>query len=389
MNYDKVLASPVVSIPPSGIRRFFDVASTMQGVISLGVGEPDFVTPWNIREASIHSIEHGRTHYTSNHGMPELRELICEYLSRRYGVRYDLSSCLVTVGASEALDLAFRALLNPGDEVLIPAPSYVSYAPCVTLAHGIPVAVPTYEEDAYALRADVLESFLNERTKAVILPYPNNPTGGIMTRPQIDAVTRVLSGRDVVMIADEIYSELTYGGTHESFAKGMEDRTILINGFSKAFAMTGWRLGYACGPKPLIDMMVKIHQYTMLCAPVMAQTAGIEALKDALSSDFAQVRAMRNAYNRRRLLIYEGFKDMGLPVFEPRGAFYIFPSIRETGMTSEQFCERLLKEGRVATVPGNAFGDAGEGHIRCSYAASTDNIMESLRRIRVFLNHLN
>jgi len=389
MKYDSLLSSSVVSIPPSGIRRFFDIASTMQGVISLGVGEPDFVTPWNIREASIHSIEHGRTHYTSNRGLPELRELVCEYLSTRYGVHYKADECVVTVGASEALDLAFRALLNPGDEVLIPAPSYVSYAPCVTLARGIPVAVPTYEEDAYALRADVVESLLTDRTKAIVLPYPNNPTGGIMTREQIDAVTRVLARRNVVLLADEIYSELTYGGDHESFARGMEERTILINGFSKAFAMTGWRLGYACGPRPLIDMMVKIHQYTMLCAPIMAQVAGIEALKDALSSDFAQVREMRSAYNRRRLLIYEGFRDMGLPVFEPKGAFYIFPSIEGTGMSSEAFCEALLKTGKVATVPGNAFGEAGEGHIRCSYAASTENIMESLRRIRRFLDSLN
>jgi len=380
-----MLSANVATVPPSGIRKFFDVAAEIQGAISLGVGEPDFVTPWNVREASIYAIEHGRTHYTSNHGLTNLREWILQYLARRYDVHYKLNECLVTVGASEALDLAFRAILNPGDEVLIPAPSYVSYAPGVQMAYGVPVPVDTFDRDAYVLQPEQVERCITSRTKALVLPYPNNPTGAIMTRAQIDAVLEVLKGRDILIISDEIYSELTYGGDHTSAAWGLEDRTLLINGFSKAFAMTGWRLGYACGPKPLIDMMVKIHQYTMLCAPIMAQEAGIEALKDGLASDFSQVREMRNSYNRRRLLIYEGLKDMGLAAFEPKGAFYVFPSIERTGMTSEQFCHTLLQEEKVVCVPGNAFGKSGEGHVRCCYATSPAGITEALRRIRCFL----
>jgi len=270
----------------------------------------------------------------------------------------------------------------------VPAPSYVSYSPGVTMAHGVPVPVPTYEEDQYALRADVVEKLITPRTKAIILPYPNNPTGAIMTRDEIDAVTKVLLRHNIILIADEIYCELTYGQVHESFAKGLEDRTILINGFSKAFAMTGWRLGYACAPKPILDLMVKIHQYTMLCAPIMAQVAGQEALKDALSTDFRQIAQMRTSYNRRRLLIYEGMKEIGLPAFEPKGAFYLFPNIKSTGLTSEEFCHRLLMEQKVACVPGTAFGDCGEGYVRCSYASSVDNIMEALRRIRRFVENL-
>ena len=386
MNTEKLVASHVAAVPPSGIRKFFDIASDMKNVISLSVGEPDFVTPWNVRVAAISSIEQGRTHYTSNYGMMELRELISEYLSSRYYVQYPAEQVLVTIGASEALDLAFRAILEPGDEVLVPAPSYVSYEPGVAFCHGVPVPVETKEEDNFILTPEQIERVITKKTKAIVLPYPNNPTGAIMTREQLDAIRAVILKHDLFVISDEIYSELTYGQRHVSFAEGMEDRTLLINGFSKAFAMTGWRLGYACGPAPLIAAMVKIHQYTMLCAPIMSQVAGVEALRDEMHNGYSQVADMVRNYNRRRTLVVESFRDMGLSCFEPRGAFYAFPNIKSTGLSSEEFCKRLIFEKSVACVPGTAFGASGEGYIRCSYAASMENIIEALKRIREFVN---
>ncbi len=386
MNTEKLVASHVAAVPPSGIRKFFDIASDMKNVISLSVGEPDFVTPWNVRVAAISSIEQGRTHYTSNYGMMELRELISEYLSSRYHVQYPAEQVLVTIGASEALDLAFRAILEPGDEVLVPAPSYVSYEPGVAFCHGVPVPVETKEEDNFILTPEQIERAITKKTKAIVLPYPNNPTGAIMTREQLEAIRTVILKHDLFVISDEIYSELTYGQRHVSFAEGMEDRTLLINGFSKAFAMTGWRLGYACGPAPLIAAMVKIHQYTMLCAPIMSQVAGVEALRDEMHNGYSQVADMVRNYNRRRTLVVESFRDMGLSCFEPRGAFYAFPNIKSTGLSSEEFCKRLIFEKSVACVPGTAFGASGEGYIRCSYAASMENIIEALKRIREFVN---
>ena len=380
------MASHVAAVPPSGIRKFFDIASDMKNVISLSVGEPDFVTPWNVRVAAISSIEQGRTHYTSNYGMMELRELISEYLSSRYHVQYPAEQVVVTIGASEALDLAFRAILEPGDEVLVPAPSYVSYEPGVAFCHGVPVPVETKEEDNFILTPEQIERVITKKTKAIVLPYPNNPTGAIMTREQLEAIRTVILKHDLFVISDEIYSELTYGQRHVSFAEGMEDRTLLINGFSKAFAMTGWRLGYACGPAPLIAAMVKIHQYTMLCAPIMSQVAGVEALRDEMHNGYSQVADMVRNYNRRRTLVVESFRDMGLSCFEPRGAFYAFPNIKSTGLSSEEFCKRLIFEKSVACVPGTAFGASGEGYIRCSYAASMENIIEALKRIREFVN---
>ena len=389
MNTENLVAKHVKNVPPSGIRKFFDIASERKDAISLGVGEPDFITPWNIREKAINSIERGRTHYTSNHGSPDLRRAVLDYLEKRFGVYYNLNQCMITVGASEALDLVFRAILEPGDEVLIPAPSYVSYEPGVTFAHGIAVGVETYEKDDFILTPESIERAVTPHTKAIVIPYPNNPTGGIMTKEQLDAIKPVIVKHDLFVISDEIYAELTYGGLrHASIAENFEDRTLLINGFSKAFAMTGWRLGYACGPKPIIDAMVKIHQYSMLCAPIMSQDAGLEALTYEMHTDFEQVRNMTMQYDRRRLLIVDGFRQMGLSCFEPRGAFYAFPNITSTGLSSEEFCTRLLNAKNVACVPGNAFGPGGEGFIRCSYASSMNNIVEALKRIGEFVEEL-
>ena len=389
MNTENLVAKHVKNVPPSGIRKFFDIASERKDAISLGVGEPDFITPWNIREKAINSIERGRTHYTSNHGSPDLRRAVLDYLEKRFGVYYNLNQCMITVGASEALDLVFRAILEPGDEVLIPAPSYVSYEPGVTFAHGIAVGVETYEKDDFILTPESIERAVTPHTKAIVIPYPNNPTGGIMTIEQHDAIKPVIVKHDLFVISDEIYAELTYGGLrHASIAENFEDRTLLINGFSKAFAMTGWRLGYACGPKPIIDAMVKIHQYSMLCAPIMSQYAGLEALTYEMHTDFEQVRNMTMQYDRRRLLIVDGFRQMGLSCFEPRGAFYAFPNITSTGLSSEEFCTRLLNAKNVACVPGNAFGPGGEGFIRCSYASSMNNIVEALKRIGEFVEEL-
>ncbi|SDF15861.1 aminotransferase class I/II-fold pyridoxal phosphate-dependent enzyme [Sporolituus thermophilus] len=377
--------SPLVkSIPPSGIRRFFDIVAEMKGVISLGVGEPDFITPWHIRESCIHGLHRGYTAYTSNFGLLELREEIARLLARDYQVTYDpRKEVLVTVGVSEAFDLAMRAVLSPGDEVLVPEPSYVSYKACVTLAGGKPIPVPTTIDNEFRLTPALLEAYITPRTKVLVIGYPNNPTGAVMTREELVQIAAFVKKHDLIVISDEIYGRLTYEGTHTCFASlpDMRDRTILLNGFSKAYAMTGWRLGYACSNPDFIAAMTKIHQYTMLCAPITAQVAAIEALRNGEAS----VEKMVSEYNRRRRLMLNGFREMGLTCFEPKGAFYIFPSIKETGMDSLSFAETLLKEEKVALVPGSAFGDSGEGYVRCSYANSAANLAEALERIGRFV----
>lgn len=392
MQYDRIVNPRVASVPPSGIRKFFDIVKQMPEAISLGVGEPDFVTPWSIRDAAIASIEEGRTQYTSNWGLESLREKIAAYLRMRYHVAYSpVDEILVTVGASEGIDLAMRALLCPGDEVLIPDPSYVSYAPCVTFAGGVAVPVVTRAQDCFALTPEAVAAAITPRTKALILPYPNNPTGGVMTQEQLKAIARVLRGTDIVVISDEIYSELIYDGhEHTAFAavEGMRERTVTINGFSKAFAMTGWRVGYIAAPRELLTPMFKIHQYTMLCASIQGQVAADRALGRAFETGFEDVRTMVRSYDRRRRLMVSSFNEMGLPCFEPRGAFYVFPSIAPTGLSSEEFCTRLLESEQVACVPGTAFGVSGEGYIRCSYATSLDNLGKALERIRAFLRGL-
>ena len=389
MRYEDVINQRVANVPPSGIRKFFDIVRQMPDAISLGVGEPDFVTPWAIRDAAIQSIEEGRTQYTSNWGLESLREKIAAYLRMRCHVTYSpKDEVLVTVGASEGIDLALRALVCPGDEVLIPEPSYVSYAPCVTFAGGTAVPVITRAEDEFALTPDALRAALTPRTKALILPYPNNPTGGVMTRAQLQELARVLDDTGVIVISDEIYSELVYGGhEHTAFAsiEGMRERTITLNGFSKAFAMTGWRVGYACAPRELLSPMFKIHQFTMLCASIQGQVAADRALGRAFETGFEDVRTMVRSYDRRRRLMVTALNDMGLTCFEPRGAFYVFPSIASTGLTSEEFCTRLLEEKQVACVPGTAFGASGEGHVRCSYATSIEKLNEALGRIRALV----
>ena len=388
MNYEELIASSVREVPPSGIRKFFDIASELKDVISMSVGEPDFVTPWNIRQAAINSIELGETHYTSNSGTVRLRELIKRYLSERFSVEYGIDQMLVTVGASEALDLAFRALVEPGDEVLIPAPSYVSYEPSVRFAHGIPVAVPTREEDGFVMKPEEIEKLITEKTKLMVIPYPNNPTGAVLDKEDISALKDIALKHDLFVIADEIYAELTYGRRHISFAEGFEDRTLLINGFSKAFAMTGWRLGYAAGPKPVIAAMLKIHQYSMLCASIMSQRAGEEALLNEMNKDYSQITDMLRNYNRRRVFLVDSLREMGYPCYEPKGAFYVFPNITPSGLTSEEFCTKLLLKHHVACVPGTAFGKNGEGYIRCSYATSLESIREAVSRIKTFTEEL-
>ncbi|MEZ4357550.1 MAG: aminotransferase class I/II-fold pyridoxal phosphate-dependent enzyme [Eubacteriales bacterium] len=377
-------------MPPSGIRKFFDVASTRKDCISLGIGEPDFVTPWNIRERAIYAIERGETHYTSNWGSPKLRLQIAAYLQLRTGVSYAEKEILVTTGASEALDLAFRSLLNGGEEILIPAPSYVSYMPNTILAGGVPVPLQVVEENKFKITRDLLKAAITKNTKAIVIPYPNNPTGAIMTKEDLLDIADVIKENDLIVIADEIYSELTYGRKHFSIVSipGMRERTILINGFSKAFAMTGWRLGYVAGPVEILSAMCKIHQYTMLCASTISQAAGYEAIKYEMENDFPQVTEMLIQYDRRRKFIYNSFNEMGLKCFEAEGAFYVFPNITSTGLSSEEFCSRLLFEKNVACVPGDAFGEAGEGYIRCSYASSIENIEEALNRIREFLQEI-
>ena len=389
MTYDRFLNPDIVAVPPSGIRRFFDLASTMRDTISLGVGEPDFKTPYHIRNAAINSIVDGETQYTPNRGLLSLREEISFYLRERYTLPYDpRTEILVTIGASEAIDLALRAMLSPGEEVLVPEPSYVSYSPGVIFAGGKPVGVVTREEDDFRLKPEYLEAAITERTRILILPYPNNPTGGIMERADLEALVPMIEKHHLMVISDEIYSELIYDGKeHFSFAAlpGMLPRTITINGFSKAFAMTGWRVGYACGPKEILDVMNKIHQYGIMCAPRMGQVAAEEALRQGRENGYEDVQAMRESYDRRRRLMVESFRSMGLHCFEPYGAFYVFPSIRSTGLSSEEFCSRLLLEKNVAAVPGNAFGACGEGNIRCCYATALDKLTVALDRIADFV----
>ena len=387
MNYDRILCRRVADVPPSGIRKFFDVVSEMDGVISLGVGEPDFNTPWTYTDAAIYSLRRGHTHYTSNWGLIELRRAIGRYLAGRFEIEYDpADEILVTVGASEGIDLALRALVGPGDEVIVPDPSYVSYMPNIRFAGGVCVAVPTAAEDGFRLTPERLRAAITPKTKALILPYPNNPTGAVMRREDLEKVAGVLRGTDIMVISDEIYAELTYEGKHVSFAAipGMWERTITLNGFSKAFAMTGWRMGFACGPREVMAVMCKIHQYTMLCAPTPGQYAALEALSSGETNDYADVRRMVDSYDRRRRLIVHGLREAGLSCHEPRGAFYAFPAVPK-GMDSQTFCEKLLWEKKVAAVPGDAFGALGDGFIRCSYAASVENIQKAVERIAAFV----
>ncbi len=385
IDYDKILNSTVKKIPPSGIRKFFDIAAEMDDVISLGVGEPDFVTPWAIREAGIYSLEKGRTHYTSNAGITELRQECAAYAKRKYNLSYDYKNeIIITVGGSEAIDLMLRAVIEPGDEVIIPEPSFVCYKPCTLLAGGVPVTVETKEENEFRLTPEELRSKITDKTKVLILPYPNNPTGGIMTKKDLEAIAEVLRGTDIMVLSDEIYSELVYSEepyTSIASIDGMRERTVVINGFSKTFAMTGWRLGYAMGPAPIIKMMIKVHQFGIMSAPTTSQFAAVEALRNCDDD----VENMRTEYNYRRRLIVDGFRGMGLSCFEPFGAFYVFPCIKSLGMTSDEFCMTLLEEKQVAVVPGSAFGTSGEGFIRCSYAYSIDKIQEALKRINEFV----
>ncbi len=377
----------VVEIKPSGIRKFFDIVQEMKGAISLGVGEPDFATPWHIREEGIYALEKARTHYTSNAGLVELRNEINTYLTRRYGVSYDPKhEILVTVGGSEAIDLAIRAMVCPGEEVIIPQPCYVSYEPCVILTQGVPVVIPLQEKNEFRLTAQELCDAITEKTKLLVLPFPNNPTGAIMTKEDLEAIAEVCIEKDIYVVSDEIYSELTYGTKHVSVASipGMRERTILINGFSKGHAMTGWRLGYACGPEEIIQQMTKIHQFAIMCAPTTSQYAAVDALKNG-DEDVAM---MRDAYDKRRRYVLHELRDMGLTCFEPYGAFYVFPCIKEFGMSSEDFATKLLQEEKVAIVPGTAFGDSGEGFLRISYAYSLENLKEALGRLRRFVTKL-
>lgn len=384
MNWEDRLAPTVRSIPPSGIRRFFNIAAEMKGVISLGVGEPDFVTPWHIRESCVYGLNRGFTSYTANAGLPELREEIAKSLDQDYQVSYNpQTEILVTVGVSEGLDLALRALIAPGDEVLVPEPCYVSYKSCVTLAGGTAITVPTKIENDFRITAQELEPFVTPRTKVLLIGYPNNPTGAVMSRQDLTEIALFAKKHDLIVISDEIYAKLTYEGTHTCFSSlpDMRERTIVLNGFSKAYAMTGWRIGYAASNPDFIAAMTKIHQYTMLCTPITAQVAAIEALKRGQKN----VEQMTAEYNQRRRLILQGFRQMGLDCFEPKGAFYLFPSIKKTGLTSLEFAEQLLWAEKVALVPGDAFGESGEGFIRCSYATSTANIKEALLRIERFI----
>jgi len=392
LDYSRYVNPAIAAVPKSGIRKFFDMAATMPRAISLGVGEPDFVTPYHIRNAAINSILDGETTYTSNWGTLSLRKEIAGYLLNRFGCPYQPEGeILVTVGASEGIDLSLRAILRPGDEVLVPEPSYVSYAPSVVFAGGVPKPIPTLERNGFALTPEALAEAARPETRAVILPYPNNPTGAILGREALEKLARVMIDRDLLVISDEVYSELTYSETgHVSIASlpGMGERTILLGGFSKAFAMTGWRVGYLCAPHPLCDVMVKIHQYAILCAPRQGQVAAEEALRQGRQDDYAGVAAMRRSYDQRRKLMVKAFREMGLTCFEPLGAFYVFPGIRKTGLGSEVFCERLLREKEVVCVPGTAFGASGEGHIRCCYATALDKLAESLNRMADFVKAL-
>ena len=381
------LSDTIGNVKPSGIRKFFDLVSEMDDAISLGVGEPDFDTPWHIRDEGIYSLEKGRTFYTSNAGLKELKEEISHYLKRRCAVEYDpVNEILVTVGGSEGIDMAMRAMLNPGDEVLIPQPSYVSYEPCAVLAGGTPVIINLKAENEFRLTAQELKEAITDKTKLLVLPFPNNPTGAIMEKADLEAIARVIIEKDIFVLSDEIYSELSYKGDHVSITSlpGMQERTILINGFSKAYAMTGWRLGYACGPAVIMEQMLKIHQFAIMCAPTTSQYAAVEAMRNG-DEDVAK---MREAYDQRRRYLMHAFKEMGLECFEPYGAFYVFPCIKEFGMTSEEFADRFLREEKVAVVPGTAFGDCGEGFLRISYAYSLENLKTALEKMKNFITRL-
>lgn len=381
------LADKIVDIKPSGIRKFFDIVNEMEDAISLGVGEPDFDTPWHIRDEGIYSLEKGRTFYTSNAGLKELRTEITRYIKRTQGVSYDpMKEVLVTVGGSEAIDLALRAMINPGEEVLIPQPSYVSYEPCAILADAVPVIIELKEENEFRLTAQELRDAITDKTKILILPFPNNPTGAIMEQKDLEEIAEIIREKDLFVISDEIYAELSYKGKHVSIVSipGMQERTVLINGFSKAYAMTGWRLGYACAPAVIMEQMVKIHQFAIMCAPTTSQYAAVEALRNG-DEDVAM---MRESYNQRRRFHMNAFKEMGLQCFEPYGAFYVFPCIKEFGMTSEEFAERLLREEKVAVVPGTAFGNCGEGFLRISYAYSLENLKTAMDKIGHFISRL-
>ena len=383
----KPISKVVQSTPASGIRRFFDIVSQMEDVISLGVGEPDFVTPWRVREQCIYSLEKGRTNYTSNYGLLELRKAIAEFLYKNDHLEYNPENqVLITVGVSEAMDLAMRAILNPGDEVIVPEPCYVSYIPCVLFAGGVPVPVSTYVEDKFSVTPEQIEAAITEKTKAILISYPSNPSGATATREKLERIVKLACKHDLYIITDEIYDRLTYEGSHTCLPTipGAYERTILLNGFSKAYAMTGWRIGYAAGSSEVIEAMMKIHQYTMLCAPIMGQIAAMEAIQNGQQASDEMIEQ----YDQRRRVIVKGLNDVGLPCFTPGGAFYAFPSIKETGLTSDEFCEKLLFDEKVAVVPGSAFGECGEGHIRCSYATSIDKIEQAIERISRFVRKL-
>lgn len=387
MDYNKILSDKIKNIKPSGIRKFFDIAAQMEGVISLGVGEPDFPTPWSVRKVAIDTIERKRTVYTANPGLIELRKAICERIHKKTGLEYDTDEIIITVGGSEAIDLAIRSIVDPGDEVLIVEPSFVCYAPITELSGGVVVPLETSADTDFKLTAETLRSKITDKTKMLILPYPNNPTGGIMAREELEPIAEVLRDTNIVVLSDEIYSELTYGDeTHTSIAQlgGMKERTIVVNGFSKAYAMTGWRLGYVSGPKPIIEQMLKLHQYAIMSSPTISQYAGIEAIRNCDN----EIAKMVKEYDARRRLIVKEFNRMGLTCFEPKGAFYVFPCIKSTGLSSEEFCARLVEEYKVAIVPGNAFGSSGEGYVRVSYAYSINHILEALKRIESFLKSL-
>lgn len=387
MNYEQILSKKIQSVPPSGIRKFFDILEEMKDAISLGVGEPDFVTPWHIRDAGIYSLEKGKTRYTSNAGLAELRREIASYLARRFDLHYDFASqIVVTVGGSEGIDLAFRCLLNPGDEVVIPVPSFVCYGPLTTMAGGTPVLVETRAEDEFRLTAEALRAAITPRTKVLVLPFPNNPTGAVMRRQDLEEIAAILRGTGIMVIADEIYAELTYDMHHTSIANipDMYERTVLVGGFSKSHAMTGWRMGYLCGPEPLIKQMLKLHQFGIMSAPTTSQHAAVEAMRNG----DRDIEKMRDEYDGRRRYLVEGLNRVGLKCYEPKGAFYVFPDIRSSGLSSDEFCERFLMEEKVAVISGSAFGPGGEGFVRCCYATSMKDIAEALTRLDNFLTNL-
>lgn len=388
MNWNDKLSSHVLSIKPSGIRKFFDIVQTIPDAISLGVGEPDFITPWHIRDAAVESIRNGHTAYTSNSGTPRLRKLISQYMQQRFSLEYNYENeILITVGASEAIDLSLRACICPGDEVIIPDPSYVSYMPNVLLVHGVPKPVKVKAENDFRITAEEIEASITSKTKAIILPYPNNPTGAILEKNDLEELAKVIKKHDLIVISDEIYAELTYSTKHVSIASisGMRERTIVLNGFSKSFAMTGWRVGFVCAPKEALEQMRKIHQYVIMCASTMSQAAAEEALESSLKDNFSDVSRMHDDYDMRRRVIFSKLNSLGLNCFEPRGAFYIFPSIASSGLSCDDFATKLLEQQHVAIVPGTAFGEGGEGFARCSYASSIKNINEAMERIGRFL----